>query len=383
MKLRGKLKLLILYRYRYLISMPKDVFLKLRINSYQLKIDNENVIFFAYKIDKNIKNNPEIKIIDQHQCLFVSIFKNRFITSLSIFFILLLFLTSTLFIREIDFSDSSTYNYMVLSDLKSYLKKVGPFYYIDNNLNDISNALRVKYFDYSYIGVRKKGAKLLIDIEKMEEYPDILEPDNLPCDVISGVDGKVVGLESKEGLSVVNINDIVTKGQILISGNLNYHLGIINNDNLVHANGYVLIEYANYEKVKIPKIIFYNDLTYAHEKYLNFNFFNINIGKSRVNYNEYYILENKIIEIDKYISIRQIIKYEMVKKEQKLSLIEAKELAISKIHENFFNDKVSEKEQIKQIKYVQFEETNSEYIFHFLVKYIKNETIIKYYEGND
>lgn len=379
LKLREKLHALLLIRYRYFVITTKKEFLKLNIKGYEIKNTNEYISFYANKLEKNILSNSSLIITDRYNLFFKTLFKTRLITSLSVLFILLIFLTSTLFIREIEFSDDATYNYSVLKDVESYIKKFGPFYYLNDNLNELSCSLRVKYHHYAYIGVRKKGAKIFIDIEKANEYPQVDEVLDKPCDLVANVDGLVVGYEVKKGISVVNINDIISKGDVLISGNLNYHLGITDKNNLVHALGYVLIEYAAYEKIIVPKIISYNDLTKMNEKYLEVCFFNKRIGNSRVNFNDYFLLEDNIIQINNVFSINRIIKYEVIKKTKNINISDAKELALENIYTTFYLNKVSEKEQIKMVKFIQVEENNDEYIFHFLVKYIKNETIIKYY----
>ena len=94
------------------------------------------------------------------------------------------------------------------------------------------------------------------------------------------------------------------------------------------------------------------------------------LGKTKDSFSE---------KINNVFSINRIIKYEVIKKTKNINISDAKELALENIYTTFYLNKVSEKEQIKMVKFIQVEENNDEYIFHFLVKYIKNETIIKYY----
>ena len=141
----------------------------------------------------------------------------------------------------------------LLEDVKKEVSYIGPFKKMNINLNDLSNQLRQKYYNYAYIGVRKVAGTIYIDIQISDEFESNDNKLNMPCDILSNVDGKVIGFEIQKGIPVVNINQIIKKGDLIITGNINYQTDPSNLSNLIHSEGVVLIEYAQYEKISVLK----------------------------------------------------------------------------------------------------------------------------------
>lgn len=378
LKLLDKLKKLKLNKYRYKITCSYKTFIEKQYKGYNISLNDETITFYINKLPKDI-NNDSIIIHDRFKNYFSKIIKTKWLFIVSMFIIIFLFVTSNLFVREIRFSNENTYSYVVYHDVKKYLKNIGPLYYINENLNDISNDLRKKYFSYEYIGIRKKGSIIYIDIEPFFEYPNINKDNDKPCDLVSAVDGKIVGIELKNGVTLVNINQIVNKGDLLVSGNLNYHTNPNDLTSLVHASGSVIIEYAEYKKIIIPKNVKYKMFEEEENPFLELVINNKVIGKNRLNLNEEVLVKNNVFNMIDVLKINFVRKYKSYEYEYNISFNDAKIIAEEQIFSKFLFEKINEKECIKFIKYIKSDEQEENFSFYYLVKYNKNAVINKYY----
>ncbi len=377
MKLAEKLKILRYVRFRYYVKTKniKNISLK---NSYFLEKKGDYYCFFTN--DLSFINKDESNVFDNYKNIFSKIFKTNIISSLCILSILLMFLMSNFTIRELVFSNESYYNYNIYSDVNKYIKRVGPIFYLDKNVNDISNELRHKYYNFAYIGVRKVGSKLLIDIEKIKDVEENIIVQNKNCDLVSTVDGKIVGIEVEKGKTLISINQIVSKGDVLVSGNLNYNQNASIENNLVCAKGYVLIEYAYYEEVVIPKRL--NTLKCDLTKNTNYevSIFGRKIFKNTIDKDNNFIVEENIFIINKLFELKKLNIFNKSYEEFLINQNDAKDAALTKIYFEFSEQKVSEKEKIELIKLVNSKHNEDNYVFCFLIKQIKNSVECRYYE---
>ena len=377
MKLAEKLKILRYVRFRYYVKTKniKNISLK---NSYFLEKKGDYYCFFTN--DLSFINKDESNVFDNYKNIFSKIFKTNIISSLCILSILLMFLMSNFTIRELVFSNESYYNYNIYSDVNKYIKRVGPIFYLDKNVNDISNELRHKYYNFAYIGVRKVGSKLLIDIEKIKDVEENIIVQNKNCDLVSTVDGKIVGIEVEKGKTLISINQIVSKGDVLVSGNLNYNQNASIENNLVCAKGYVLIEYAYYEEVVIPKRL--NTLKCDLTKNTNYevSIFGRKIFKNTIDKDNNFIVEENIFIINKLFELKKLNIFNKSYEEFLINQNDAKDAALTKIYFEFSEQKVSEKEKIELIKLVNSKHNDDNYVFCFLIKQIKNSVECRYYE---
>ena len=377
LKLAEKLKILRYVRFRYYVKTKniKNISLK---NVYFLEKKDDYYCFFTNNL--SFINKDESEVFDNYKKIFSKIFKTNIVSSLCILSILLMFLMSNFTIRELVFSNESYYNYNIYSDVNKYIKRVGPIFYLDKNVNDISNELRHKYYNFAYIGVRKVGSKLLIDIEKIKDVEENIIVQNKNCDLVSKVDGKIVGIEVEKGKTLISINQIVSKGDVLVSGNLNYNQNAPLESNLVCAKGYVLIEYAYYEEVVIPKRL--NTLKCDLTKNTNYevSIFGHKIFKNTIDKDNNFIVEENIFMINKLFELKKLNIFKKSYEEFLISQNDAKDAALTKIYFEFSEQKVSEKEKIELIKLVNSKHNDDNYVFCFLIKQIKNSVECRYYE---
>jgi len=86
---------------------------------------------------------------------------------------------------------------------------------IDSHL--VKNQMMVSLDDLSWIGVSIKGSKAYIEVKERLDT-EVLTDKDVPCDIIAKKDGIISLLEVKEGQTVVKVNQLVEKGDLLVSG---------------------------------------------------------------------------------------------------------------------------------------------------------------------
>lgn len=116
--------------------------------------------------------------------------------------------------------------------------------------------MALKRNDLAWVGVNIKGTKATVEIvEKvMLEHEEL---DGIPCNIVASKDGIVTKIFVKDGTACVQKDDLVQKGQILISGVMTSEFA---DERLVHADGdvyaktwYVYKSKAPYKKDVISK----------------------------------------------------------------------------------------------------------------------------------
>ena len=74
--------------------------------------------------------------------------------------------------------------------------------------------------EISWVGVYEKGTKLHIEIKERDMPPEMVKKD-IPCHIIARKDGIIKKINVTNGEKMVSDNEVVTKGQLLVSGIIN------------------------------------------------------------------------------------------------------------------------------------------------------------------
>ena len=74
--------------------------------------------------------------------------------------------------------------------------------------------------EISWVGVYEKGTKLHIEIKERDMPPEMVKKD-IPCHIIARKDGIIKKINVTNGEKMVSENEVVTKGQLLVSGIIN------------------------------------------------------------------------------------------------------------------------------------------------------------------
>ncbi len=118
----------------------------------------------------------------------------------------------------------------------------------DINIDSIKLNMSLKRNDLAWIGVSVKGTKATVEIvEKV--IPNIDELNGIPCNIVASKDGIITKIYARDGIACVEKDDLVQKGQILISGIMKSD---ISEERYVHADGEVYAKTWYTYKSKIP-----------------------------------------------------------------------------------------------------------------------------------
>lgn len=133
-------------------------------------------------------------------------------------------------------------NQLKEENLKLYAKKK------NINIDQLKINMALKRNDLAWIGVTISGTKATVEIVQ-KVMPEIEEFAGKPCNVVAKKDGIITKIYARDGLAIVEKDDYVQKGQVLISG-IMYSEHAENR--YVHADGEVIAKTWYSNKVKVP-----------------------------------------------------------------------------------------------------------------------------------
>ncbi len=101
-------------------------------------------------------------------------------------------------------------------ELKGFGLMLGtPTSKIDRRL--LQNQMMTKVDDLAWIGINIKGSRAYVEIRERLDTKRNLDKD-IPCNIVASRSGRILGLEVRSGQTMVKLNDMVEKGDLLVSG---------------------------------------------------------------------------------------------------------------------------------------------------------------------
>ncbi|HHU55456.1 MAG TPA: hypothetical protein GXZ48_02035, partial [Acholeplasmataceae bacterium] len=237
----------------YKVTISKEDLSKInRKNISHLRKHEDYYTFYTdaeslNKLTQEIENLHYYNVL-QHKTK--NILKKHLITLISLFILVLLLINQSLSVKEIKFINYNTYDEEVETFLLERLKKRGPFYYLNENLNQINHDLKIKFYNYEWISVSKNGAYLEVDIKKLDKLdePDI--DDKTPGNYVATKDAIIRLYHVKKGVVLIRQSQSVSKGDILITGNLKHWIDGVE---YIRPQGIVIGEVLEYQNIKVKK----------------------------------------------------------------------------------------------------------------------------------
>lgn len=269
-------------------------------------------------------------------------------------------------IRQIIFTDPDTYNPEVLSYLDKYFDRFGPLGFLNENLTEINTDLRSEFYHYEWIGIRRKGATLYIDIREIKNDP--IEEDKTPGSIFAKESGIVKKYHVESGLVLVQEEVYVEKGTLLISGELTHLDNTVEN---IRAKGYVIAEVLKYYDYTIPKEKVETLRTGRMEIKKNYFIFSKKLSKPETNFQEYETETGEAKTIG-FLKIEKEYFYEIKEVKTIYSEEEAIAYAKSQVVKAFRKNKVSQLEKIIYNKLVKIEFDGTYYRVRLIVKTHQN-----------
>lgn len=329
-----------------IIKKEEFVYLKLKYYDY-IKLKKLNIFE---------KENDEIKtyIITNRNKLIIS-----FIITVAIFII---FILNNFFVRKIEFKDKKYYNEEIYECVLNYSKKIGKYYFFKDTINHISVELREKYYQYAYIGLLKRGSKVLIEIETQTIKSEENKSNNLIGEYVSKADGTIEKIKIESGNVLVKYNEVVKKDQILVTSNLLYNENLFSKDKIVPLKGYVIARTREYKEISVLKEEYIKIITNIDKKKYNISYKN----NKNYNQNNKFTKEYNVFKIGNFY-LKKKITYneEIIKVERNLN--DALEYAKYLIYIEYINSFLFEEEEIISIDIIKIDENGNEFCCVFLV----------------
>ena len=172
---------------------------------------------------------------------FFEFVRKRKVFFISFFICFLIALTMSTFVWEIDIYGL---NEKESSRLLSYLFSSGIHQSIPKSKIDIE---KLEYDithwndEFKETKIEIDGISLYITISKKDKPLEIYD-NNVSCDLVALENGKIEVLEVEQGTKRKEVGDYVTKGEVIISGVVDYEFNEEKNKSTVHAKGKVLLK---------------------------------------------------------------------------------------------------------------------------------------------
>lgn len=125
----------------------------------------------------------------------------------------------------------------LLESLSGYNVKVGS---VKSKIDtkSVESQLLKDYPELSWVSINIFGMKAVLEVKENKEMPEIVD-DNIPMNIVAKKDGKIILVNGYSGTNVVKENDVVLKGDLLISG---VKISQDGSERIVRAKGKVFAE---------------------------------------------------------------------------------------------------------------------------------------------
>ena len=334
------------------------------IISYEdyLKISNKNTIY-------------EISILKRYGFIkYVYFFKNNFCFLLSFLFsIMFLFLVSNICFEIDIIHNNKNLRNLTKEELKNYnIKEFRLIPNFNKRKEIIEKIIKNNKDSIEWMEIERKGSKLII---KLTERKLNKEEEQLPKrHIVAKKSGIIKKIEAQQGVIVKKINDYVTQGDVIISGD------IIKDETVkgqVVSEGVVYAE--TWYKVNVEYPLYYEEIRYLDDVKNNYiiKFFNKNFSLKK-NYTNSYLEKRKVLISDKIfpfeISVEKQRKIKTIKEKlnNEQAILKAEKLALEKI-----NKKLDSDEYVISKKTLNFSLNEGKIVLDVFLKVYENITDYK------
>lgn len=364
---------------RYWVKLPSQhIRLISKLNISKLKNDGENLVF--YTDSEGINKLQSLEIEFESRDLFVSkikyLFTKRLISVISVILLIVLLINQSFTITKYEFVNPENYDPNVIIFLEKNFYNIGPFRYLKKSISEINYELRTEFFEYEWIGLRKEGTVLYIDIKKIDVK--IIEPEDntIVGDLVASKDAIVRYFIAQKGVVLVRELQAVEKGEVLITGNL-----LIHNEQVkyIRPKGFVVGEVIESYHFTIPKVEVKEEKSgrlIERNKLLIFNK-GLLTKKDEINFKEYILIENEKFKLGKIIKFINQTYYETIKTVNYYTKEEALEYAKSLIVRDFNAKKTTKYEKIIFIEILCVIEGKDNYEIMLLAKKLENIAVFQ------
>lgn len=331
------------------------------------KINRKEAIIRIYETD--YEKLLKIKSIYEVELIGISgiskfkknLLKNKYLLLLLVIgYFLILILSNVVFDIQIIHSNSKIRN-LVTEELKKNGIKKYTFKKSFDELEKITNKILENNKDkLEWMEIEVVGTKVVVKIE--ERKLNKTEKTYPKQNVVAKKSGIIKSIKSKEGVIVKNINDYVSKGDIIISGTIMDTYGE-NIKDIVSAKGEVYAEVWYTVSMEYPLAHINETLTGKQKNLFKIQFLNKKISVFDFNKYENYQAEEKVVLENKLLpfKILRVKEYE-TKKEDSVYLPEEALIKAEKVAREKIEDQLKENEKIIKQKNLKFYQKDSKIV---------------------
>lgn len=343
----------------------KDIKLikSLNINIYDIKYLDKSIIITINVDDfDKVSDFFNCNICNKHGFnYYIDKFKNNIFIYLPLFIIILFINIISNFIIDIKVycSDIELKNYIINELDKNNINKF-QFKHDDNYIFDLSNNILENNRDkLEWINIKRVG--MTYEIRFVPKVSKEINNNYSYCNIIAKRDGVIKRIITTKGVELKDINDSVSKGDVIVSGDIVYNeesKSHVCADGVVMANTWYQID------LTVPK--YYEEKVYEDKSKLNLIFKHNNKTKKLFKHNEYDNDEKRLFNffgVDIYYSKDRKYYYETYKyTEDEINNL------IDSLIDKYVNENLSIKSSIVERKVLKKEENDSKiYLVIFIV----------------
>lgn len=360
---------------KYYVNISKDQVNYLsKKNVKHINTFNDRITFETNEKSLKLLLNDinELSYFNKRKIKIITFIKKYLISIISILILCLFIVNEQFVIKRLEFVNENTYNIEVEQYIyDNVLEKKLCYYYLNNNINNINNSLKTKFYYYEWINVVKKGNVLKVIIDKQDEKSYLDNESNLKGDLVATRNGIIRYYFIKKGVNLIKDNQSVKYGDTLVSGNL-----LINNNQVdyIHPIGIILAEVVDIHNIKIKK----NDVLYLRTGKIEIDdkIQFLNYKKEKCSFHMYEIEKETLFDF-KYIKKIKNTYYEIKEVYLNYNKDDALKLSFSLIEKEFNDKKIHTKEKIIESYLLEYNEDNEYYYFKYMIKKIINITEFK------
>ena len=184
-------------------------------------------------------------------------------------------------------------------------------------------------------------------------------------------DATISYINLSSGQVVIKYNDVVKKGDLIATSNLQYLDNLYSRDKMVPLVGEILgnvKEYYEIEVLKNEEVEFFNG---NKQQFYTLDFSKKILFSKKNPYENYFITKYTLFKIGKFQVVKNII-YEKDTASVIRTKKEAQDYALIQIYQDYEANRTSKKEKIDSIQLINFIEYEDRYYFKFIVSACKN-----------
>lgn len=189
------------------------------ILSTEDEIQFKTSISSFYQMKKiNRKCRGKLKIIKKTGLVFyIQKYKKRlwFLIGMTVFMILLKIIS--LYIWNISFDGNYSYTDVELLRFLNSKNIVNGLKKDEIDCENIEYLIRSEYNDITWVSAEIRGTQLIIHMKENFDT-NIAKAEDKPYNIVSDVDGTIESIITRNGMPAIKKGDVVTKGQLLVSG---------------------------------------------------------------------------------------------------------------------------------------------------------------------